>query len=231
MEKSRIRTVQEVIADTLRDAILTGEFRPGDRLIQDELAERYGVSRIPLREAMRTLSAEGLVTFSSRRGAIVTALTPEDIKEILSIRAVLEGMGARLAAERGTPEEISRVRQAFHRLEAARGDVRLYFECNYEFHRAILDAAHSPRLKELIFNLRNAVEPVARRYLIAAGRVETAHRDHADLLSALEQGDPDAAEQIASGHAQHVLSGILDDYRTPITKFNREAGRVDENEE
>jgi DNA-binding GntR family transcriptional regulator len=221
MDRKPIRTAQEVITDTLRQSILDGEFKPGDRLIQDEIADRYGVSRIPVREAMRTLSAEGLLTFSSRRGAIVTALSAEDIEEILSIRAVLEGMANRLAAERATEKELEKIRQIFHNLEAARGDVGLYFQCNNEFHEAILDAAHSPRLKELITNLRNSVEPVARRFLIAAGRVEIAHHDHLEILETLENRDLQAAERVAAGHTQHVLAGILDDYRQPETAFRR----------
>ena len=221
MHRKPIQTAQEVITDTLRQSIIDGEFKQGDRLIQDEIAERYGVSRIPVREAMRTLSAEGLVTFSSRKGAIVTSLSAADIEEILSIRAVLEVMATRLATECATEKELDKIRQVFHRLEAARGDVELYFKCNYEFHEAILEAAHSPRLKELITTLRNSVEPVARRYLIAAGRVEIAHHDHLEILEALERRNPLAAEHVAAGHTQHVLAGILDDYRQPKTTFKR----------
>jgi len=221
MHRKPIQTAQEVITDTLRQSIIDGEFKPGDRLIQDEIAERYGVSRIPVREAMRTLSAEGLVTFSSRKGAIVTPLSAADIEEILSIRAVLEGMATRLATECATEKELDKIRQVFHRLETARGDVELYFQCNYEFHEAILEAAHSPRLKELITTLRNSVEPVARRYLIAAGRVEIAHHDHLEILEALERRNALAAEHVAAGHTQHVLAGILDDYRQPKMTFKR----------
>ena len=225
MDRKSIRTAQEVITDTLRQSIIEGEFKPGDRLIQDEIADRYGVSRIPVREAMRTLSAEGLLTFSSRRGAIVTALSAADIEEILSIRAVLEGMATRLTTERATEKELDKIRQVFHRLEAARGDVELYFQYNFEFHEAILEAAHSPPLKELVTNLRNAVEPVARRYLIAAGRVEIAHHDHLEILEALERRNPQAAGHVAAGHTQHVLAGILDDYRQPKSSFKRSGER------
>lgn len=207
-----MRTVQEVIADDLRKSIVGGEFCPGDRLVQDEIAARYGVSRIPVREAFRTLSAEGLVTFHRRRGAIVTRLTREDIQEILSIRGVLEGMAVRLAAERITPKQLERVCEVFTRMDASLDNPELFFKLNFEFHAAILDAARSPRLKEIIVNLRNTVEPVARQYLARAGRVNTAHTDHAAILKALEEHDLEAAERLATGHTQHVLAGILDDY-------------------
>ncbi|RPI34341.1 MAG: GntR family transcriptional regulator [Chloroflexota bacterium] len=207
-----IHTVQEVIADTLRRSIVEGEYKPGDRLIQDELAERYGVSRIPVREALRTLSAEGLLTFHRRRGAIVTALSREDLQEVMNIRSVLEGMATRLAAERATPEDLECIREAFHRLEAARDDPALYFQRNSEFHAAILDAARSPRLKEMVMNIRNTVEPVARRYLIVPGRVHVAHSDHETILTVIENRDADAAERAAREHTLHVLAGILHDY-------------------
>jgi DNA-binding GntR family transcriptional regulator len=207
-----MRTVQEIIAEDLRKSIIGGEFHPGDRLVQDEIATRYGVSRIPVREAFRTLSAEGLVTFHRRRGAIVTMLTREDIQEILSIRSVLEGMGTRLAAERITPKQLERVCEIFKKMEASRDNPERFFKLNFEFHAAILDGAQSPRLKEIIVNLRNTVETVARQYLARAERVETAHGDHAAILEALENHDVEAAEQLASRHTQHVLAGILDDY-------------------
>lgn len=226
MEPTRkvFQTVQETIADTLRESIINGEYKPGDRLVQDDIADRYGVSRIPVREAMRTLSAEGMLTFFSRRGAIVTALSKDDIKEILSIRGVLEGMAACLAVERATAEEVERIREAFGELEASQDDPELYFQGNWAFHQAILEAAHSPRLREIINNLRNTVEPVARRYLIATGRVEIAHKDHQALVNAIESRDSKAAEVVATGHTQHVLAGILQDYMTPSSKLTQERG-------
>lgn len=206
-----IQTVHETIADRLRQAIIDGELRPGDRLLQDELATRYGVSRIPVREVLRTLAAEGLVTFNERHGVIVTELTAEDIEEIYSIRMSLEAMATRLAAQRITPEQLEELRQAMNELEAASSEPGHYFQLNYEFHAIILDAARRPRLKTMITNLRNCAEPAARRYLDPAGRVGIAHEDHRALYEALARHDAEAAERLAAAHGEHIMRGILAD--------------------
>jgi len=215
MNEQQIPTVQEVVVDTLRQSIVEGKLKPGDRLVQDEIATRYGVSRIPVREAFRTLAAEGLVTFHPRRGVIVRELTREDVEEIIALRGILEGMVTRMAAEKATPAQLEVIRQWLEELEAARDDPDRYFQINYDFHGAILDAAHRPHFKALIMNLRNSMEPIARRYLAPAGRVEIAHADHKAIFEAIAQHDCETAERLASNHTKHVLVGILKDWRDP----------------
>jgi len=212
MFENQIPTVQEVVVETLRQAILDGRLKPGERLLQDDIAARYGVSRIPVREAFRTLAAEGLVTFHQRRGAIVTELRRADVEEILSIRAVLEGMAVRAAAERVTPEELECIRRSLEDLNAARDTPERYFQLNYAFHASILDAAHRPHTAALVKKLRNTIETVTRKYLDPVGRVEIVHKDHSAIFEALSRHDAEAAERLCIEHTRHVLEGILADW-------------------
>ncbi len=215
MLEKKIPTVQEAVVDDLRQAILEGRLKPGERLVQDEIAAQYGVSRIPVREAFRTLAAEGLVTFHQRRGAIVTALSRDDIIEILNLRAVLEGMAVRAAAECVTPQQLAIIGEKLEALDEARNEPEMYFQLNYAFHAAILDAAHRPHTAALVKKLRNTMETVARQYLDPKGRVELVHHDHTAIYDALVRHDADKAEELAIAHTNHVLEGILADFKDP----------------
>jgi DNA-binding GntR family transcriptional regulator len=212
LDKS-IPTIQRVVTDSLRESILDGSLKPGERLVQDNIATQFGVSRIPIREAFRTLAAEGLVTFEQRRGVIVTELSRNDIEEILSVRAMLEGMACRAAAENATPEQLEAIHQELEDLNKARNEPEQYYQLNYAFHEAILNASNRPHTAALVKKFRNMIETVARLYLDPIGRVEIVHHDHQALYEAIASHDADKAERLAIEHTQHVLKGILADWK------------------
>lgn len=214
LEKS-IPTIQRVVTDSLRESILDGTLKPGERLVQDDIATQFGVSRIPVREAFRTLAAEGLVTFEQRRGVIVTELSRDDIEEILSVRAVLEGMACRAAALNATPEQMECIRRELEDLNKARNEPEQYYQLNYAFHEAILNSANRPHTAALVKKFRNMIETVARLYLDPVGRVEIVHQDHQALYDALARHDAEEAERLAIEHTHHVLKGILADWKEP----------------
>ena len=198
--------------DSLRESILDGSLKPGIRLVQDEIASQFGVSRIPIREAFRTLAAEGLVTFEQRRGVIVTELSKADVEEIMTIRAVLEGMACRAAAEKATPGQLDNILQGLRKLEEARQEPEKYYHLNSAFHAAILEASHQPHTAALVMKFRNMMETVARMYLDPVGRVEIVHTDHRAIYEALLRHDAYEAERLIVEHTQHVLKGILADW-------------------
>lgn len=146
------------VYDAIRRRIVEGDYRPGDRLVEQRVAEELDVSRTPVREAFRSLQAEGMVVVEPNRGARVRGLSVEDIHDVYELRARLEAMAAELAASRATTEELVRLRSAeagfADAVAAARdGDrsaVRLVFGANAAFHRAVLDAAHSSRLAQAL---------------------------------------------------------------------------------
>ena len=215
MLEKPIPTIQRVVVDSLRESILDGSLKPGDRLVQDEIAAHFGVSRIPIREAFRTLAAEGLVTFEQRRGVIVTELTKEDVEEIMTIRAILEGLACRAAAERATPEQLDKINRELCLLEAARHEPEQYYHLNSAFHAAILEASHQPHTAALVMKFRNMMETVARMYLDPVGRVEIVHTDHRAIYEALLHHDANEAERLIKEHTEHVLKGILADWNSP----------------
>jgi len=212
MLEKTIPTIQRVVVDSLRESILDGSLKPGIRLVQDEIASQFGVSRIPIREAFRTLAAEGLVTFEQRRGVIVTELSKADVEEIMTIRAVLEGMACRAAAEKATPGQLDNILQGLRKLEEARQEPEKYYHLNSAFHAAILEASHQPHTAALVMKFRNMMETVARMYLDPVGRVEIVHTDHRAIYEALLRHDADEAERLIVEHTQHVLKGILADW-------------------
>jgi DNA-binding GntR family transcriptional regulator len=212
MLEKTIPTIQRVVVDSIRESILDGSLKPGDRLVQDEIAAQFGVSRIPIREAFRTLAAEGLVTFEQRRGVIVTELSKEDVQEIMSIRAVLEGIACRSAAEKASTEQLETIHDCLKELEKARHEPEKYYHLNSAFHAAILDASHQPHTAALVMKFRNMMETVARMYLDPVGRVEIVHTDHRSIYEALFRRDVDEAERLIKDHTEHVLKGILVDW-------------------
>jgi DNA-binding GntR family transcriptional regulator len=187
-------TVRAQAANELRDRILTGRLRPGDRLDLDQLTAEFGISRTPLREALLELSYEGLVAITPRSGMAVVGITPEDAVDNFAILAALAGKGAEMATARMTPDELAELRdlaEAVHR----DGDV---VAANRHFHRAINQAARSPRLLTYV---RQAVRVVPGNYFeLFPEQEERSRKEHAALLHAMARGDAEAARHIMEAH-------------------------------
>lgn len=203
------RTIQEIITEKLRNAILQGELKPGEKIVQEELARRYNVSRMPIREAFRTLEGEGLVTFHPHRGVVVTELSVEEIREIFSIRALLEGMATRLAAMHMSQEVADELHRILIQMEAVQGDPDRYLDLNQSFHYTLFNASRRPRLVALIRNLRNTVEPYLRLHLSAKGRMHESQAEHWAIYEACAAGDSKRAEKLAQNHLQSALKTLL----------------------
>jgi len=195
------QATHELVAEALREAITTGQLRGNQPLPQDEIAAQFKVSHIPVREALRQLEAEGLVTYQANRGATVTALTPGEITEIYEIRSILETAALRRAVSHLSPEALARAGQILDRAERAT-DGAEWGSLDVEFHQVIYDLEDRPRLKELIEGLLRRVD----RYWLSHGLMlkyrETFDREHRELLAAVASRD---AEQAA---------GVLDDHLT-----------------
>jgi DNA-binding GntR family transcriptional regulator len=186
--------VRAQAASELRDRILTGQLRPGDRLDLEQLTAEFGISRTPVREALLELSYEGLVAITPRSGMAVVGITPEDAVDNFAILAALAGKGAEMATGRITPGELRKLRQLAATVHGD-GDV---VAANRRFHRAINMAARSPRL--LTF-LRQAVRVVPGNYFeLFPEQEERSRREHDALLSAMARGDADAARRTMEAH-------------------------------
>ena len=196
------------VADRLREAILSGVLKPGQRLDQNEIAEALNVSRSPVREALRTLAAEGLVQILPHRGAIVAELSPEELEEIYAIRAVLEGMAARLAVPNMDLARLEELETILHELNAT-DDLDLWLELNRRFHHTIYQAAGRPRLLSLIENLRNTSAPYIRQYIDSSEHMEEAKESHQRIFEACARGDAAAARRETEKHLKAVCQGML----------------------
>ncbi len=203
------RTLREVVADEIRDMIRRGDLQPGERLLEDRLAEELGVSRNPVREALRALENTGLVEVRPRRGAHVATLDPERAVELLELRAELESFAAQLAARRRTPEQLDEIRAVLDsgREATAANDVVKAASAHRQFHLAIERAAANSYLGPAVEPLRAQTELVFS--LLVDRRGIVGWSEHVDILAAIEAGDPDAAQRATRRH----MSSVLDDLR------------------
>lgn len=192
--------LRDKVAEEIRAAILSGHFKPGDRLVEDRLAEEFGVSRNPIREAIRTLASEGLIEVTARRGAVVASLSSQELEELLEVRATLEGANARLAARRRDPAVLGQLEAILARgTEAiAAGRVADLPGLNGAFHAGLAQAGHNRLLADLMRTLRDRSAPVFRGYGIDFARATWA--EHAGILRAVIAGDAELASLLAYRH-------------------------------
>lgn len=201
-------TREKLVTDRLREAILRGTLEPGQRLDQSELANALGVSRSPIRQALRILAAEGLVKINPHRGAHVAELSSNELEETYFIRGMLEGMAARLGARNMDDARIAELADIVERLEQT-SDLDKFLELNGRFHHTIYEAAERPRMLSIIQNLRNIAAPYNRQYVATAEHMETAQRWHRRILEACRNCDGEAAEDATRKHLNAVCEGVL----------------------
>jgi DNA-binding GntR family transcriptional regulator len=211
LEPADRSTLAESVASKVRQLILQGQLAPGTRLRQQHLAPGLGVSVMPVREALRILGAEGLVTFTPRSGAQVVEFSEEDIEELYLVRGALEGLAARLAVERMTEYDLNGLREAFDEMLQAetRGDLPAFMDWDHEFHRRQYQACARPKLVGRILDLWSAgrlILPMTARTDQPMGAAILSHRA---VLDACEQRDPVAAERMTRAHTEQAAERIL----------------------
>lgn len=196
------------VADKLREAILRGHLKPGEKLDQNEIAGLLNVSRSPVREALRTLAAEGLVEVVPHRGAVVAELSPAELEEIYFIRGILEGMAARLAAPKVDSERIAALQTILEELEQTTNLDR-WLELNRRFHHTIYKVANRPRLLSIIKNLRDTSTPYIRQYIASSEHMDEAKISHRHIFEACANRDGVLAQQETEKHLKAVSEGVL----------------------
>jgi DNA-binding GntR family transcriptional regulator len=204
MTSHRHQTLAERIAERLSRLIVNGELAPGTRLVETDLARRLNVSRAPIREAIRALEPLGLVTKRSRRGARVVDLAARDVKEIYEVKTMLDGLAARLAAERITDAEIGRLSALHERMQQLvwHGNRDGYAATSREFHDTIIEAGRNSRLIRMYDAMSQQIWWLGTMVMTRSDRSETSMREHADLLDALRARDGKRAQEAAEHHAR-----------------------------
>jgi DNA-binding GntR family transcriptional regulator len=191
----RYRTTQDMVADGLRQGILSGALRSGQPLRQEQIAEDFGVSKIPVREALRQLAGEGLVTFSPHRGAVVSKISYEEAHEITEIRISLESLALRLAVPNITKEDLEQVEAVF-RLAGSEEDISRYANLCWKFHELLCSFAGRPRLQNMIESLHATYDLYVRVSSREVMRNKArSQRQHREILDACRSKDADAAVQ------------------------------------
>lgn len=197
------RTLPAALAATLRERIISGVLVAGARIDQQALAEEFSVSRMPVREALRQLDAEGFVTLVPHRGAVVSELTPSQIEEIYEIRSVLEGLACGLSAKRLTEADCDGLRDMLASLRKAT-DVHEWSSVNADFHMSLAAACERPRLLEQIALLRRQSQPYVRMYVQHLHKDAQADREHAEILQAAIDRDAYRMEQLVRQHLMNT---------------------------
>ena len=198
-------SAEEAVTSALRDAILSGQLMPGERLAQAELARQLGVSRIPLRDALRRLGQEALVRIDGRRGAWVTALSKRDIAEIYELRIMLEGRCVRYAVQNlSDHEEKAAVLELSKQMDSSHREVIEGRAARRRFYDVLYSHAGRPRMHRLIMQLR---DNVGRYHLLQD--TDLAHAAHSQVRSCIQHGDPDGAARAVQAHLEETRDDLL----------------------
>jgi DNA-binding GntR family transcriptional regulator len=193
------------IADELRGAILSGELSPGERIRQEELAEQFGASRIPVREALRILVTDGLVNMVSNSGAWVSSLTQEECSEQYQIRERLEPLLLRYSMPQLTDEDMSVMTSLVQQMKETT-DIEDFMRLDREFHWVTYSGATTNTLTEMIERLWNTTQPYRRVFtrMVRSGGIEITHLEHELLVEAIKRQDNEEAERILHGHIRRT---------------------------
>ncbi len=198
------------------EAIDTGTYRPGDRLVESELADRFGVSRTPIREALQRLETQSLLTRDGR-SLIVASLDHNQLAELYVVRGELEGLAARLASRHATPEEVRVLRDMLEADHALVGDPRALSRANRRFHKQIHLASHNRFLVQQLDLVHRSMALLASTSLEAEGRPTGTLKEHAAIVAAIEAGDGDAADKSLRDHISKAF----------ITRLKLDAAKVE----
>ena len=205
------KPLRDVIFVTLREAIIAGELKPGERLMEVHLSEKMGVSRTPVREAIRKLELEGLVDMIPRKGAHVAELSVKDIMDVLEVRASMDGLATSLSALRITEEEINELKHVYSQFincvekENLQGTIKK----DAEFHDIIYRSSRNEKLIQIVNNLRDQVQRFRVIYLKGFGSSKELIKEHGEIVDAIINRDVEMAQKVAEKHIKNQEEAII----------------------
>lgn len=213
------RPLRETVRDTLRTRIFEGHYAPGTRLVERDLAAEFSVSRLPVREALRMLRQEGLISDRGARGAEVSSLSPKDVEDLFDVRQSLEVLACRLAAKRATRDDLSYLKRLLDNAEAflAKGAVMEAHRANSEFHDAITAIADNNFLKSALEPLQGRMHWLFRH----VSDLPELIREHRELYAAIASGDPDRAAAQSASHIGKYRDQFPEDFQKTEPEFHR----------
>ncbi len=204
--------LRDVVFNTLREAILKGDFQSGERLMEKQLAERMGVSRTPIREAIRKLELEGLVVMIPRKGAEVASITGKDISDVLEVRATLEALAVKLACKKMSDDDIKRLEKvnAEFKKAAKDKDVKTVISKDVEFHDVIFEGADNDKLLNIVNNLREQIYRFRVEYIYKMKSYDALVDEHDEIVLAMKKREGKVAAGIAQKHIENQERSVLE---------------------
>jgi DNA-binding GntR family transcriptional regulator len=199
------RALYPEVAELLRERIFSHELAPGSWIDELKLAEEYGISRTPLREALKVLATEGLVTMKVRRGAYVTEVSDTDLSDVYHLLALLESDAAGVVAEKATPAQLKELQDLHHELEKSAGNRERFFEINEAFHMRLLEVANNRWRNQMVADLRKVMKLNRHNSLLKSGRIEESLAEHEAIMAALAARDAAASAQRMREHFSNGL--------------------------
>jgi len=206
------KPLRDIVFEALKDAIVKGQLKPGERLMEQQIAEELGVSRTPVREAIRKLELEGFIIMIPRRGAYVSDVSLKDVAQVFEVRAAMESLAAGLAAQRITDEQLEDLERKFVEAKAAleNSDLEMAIRFDSEFHEIIYQASRNDRLVQILSNLREQIHRYRSASLAHPGRLKDTMEEHKNLLDAIYQRNVGLAEKLAKEHIENAENIILE---------------------
>ena len=199
------RALYEEVAELLRQRIFARELEPGSWIDELRISEALGISRTPLREALKVLAAEGLVTMKVRRGAYVTEVSEKDLRDVYHLLALLESDAARVVAQNASDDQLDQIQALHQELENAVTDRDRFFEINEAFHLLLLELADNRWRDQMVVDLRKVMKLNRHSSLFKQGRIEQSMAEHRALVQALVARQPEVAAERMSAHFMNGL--------------------------
>ena len=199
------RALYEEVAEQLRQRIFRRELEPGSWIDELKIAEEFGISRTPLREALKVLAAEGLVTMKVRRGAYVTEMSEKDLRDVYHLLSLLESDAAAVVAARATPAQLKQLQGLHDELETATDERDRFFAINERFHMALLELSDNRWRSQMVADLRKVMKLNRHNSLLKQGRIEDSLQEHRAIMQALHAHDAQATMQAMQAHFAHGL--------------------------
>ncbi len=203
--------LRDVVFHTLRQSILTGELKPGERLMEIHLADKLGVSRTPIREAIRKLELEGLVTMIPRRGAEVAQITEKSLKDVLEVRRALDALAVELACDRIGGEKLEELKEALDNFEAEtrKGDANQVARADVKFHDTILEAAGNDKLVQMISNLSQQMYRYRLEYVKDESHYGQLIQEHRQIYEAIRSRDKESGAAAMKVHIDNQEKAVI----------------------
>jgi DNA-binding GntR family transcriptional regulator len=209
------KPLREMVFESLREAIIQGRLKPGERMMEIQLADEMGVSRTPIREAIRKLELEGFVVMVPRKGAYVSGISVKDIVDVFEVRAALEALAAGLAAERITPDEQEELERSLVAISevSSKADINAIVETDTNFHELIYKASRNERLFQIVIHLKEQIQRFRTTSLSQPGRSKDALEEHRKMVEAISDRNVELAQALAREHIENAEQSMLNALR------------------